>query len=92
MEDHLITESERIDAKKSPIGAAEALEMARTAHQIHAAKGKKVIVIEKGAPDDEIRKAIIGPSGNLRAPTLWVGKKWFVGFNEDMYAQLLGDL
>ena len=33
---------------------------------------------------------MIGPSGNLRAPTLRVGKKILVGFDEESYEKVLG--
>jgi hypothetical protein len=34
---------------------------------------------------------MLGPTGNLRAPTLMVGKKVIVGFNEDLYGDVFGD-
>lgn len=37
----------------------------------------------------DILKLVLGPTGNLRAPTLIVGKKMVVGFNESMYQELL---
>ena len=37
-----------------------------------------------------LRAAVIGPSGNLRAPTLRVGKTWLVGFSEEAYAEKFG--
>ena len=52
------------------------------------AKGKKVLTFRPGKPDydaEEVRKVAIGPSGNLRAPTLRAGKTWYVGFSEDAY-------
>jgi hypothetical protein len=33
--------------------------------------------------DAELKKLIIGPSGNLRAPTLRVGDRLFIGFNAE---------
>ena len=33
---------------------------------------------------------MIGPSGNLRAPTLRVGTTLVVGFNDEMYDTVLG--
>ena len=33
---------------------------------------------------------VIGPTGNLRAPTARIGKTLVVGFNEEMYRELLG--
>ena len=44
-------------------------------------------------PDDETLLArLIGPTGNLRAPTARVGTTLLVGFNQDAYAQVLGRL
>tara|TARA_R110002072_G_scaffold291959_1_gene460318 strand:- start:10492 stop:10677 length:186 start_codon:yes stop_codon:yes gene_type:complete len=56
---------------------------------VHVAKGKKVLTFEpkKDSFDpNEFQKAAIGPSGNLRAPTIRTGKTWFVGFSEEAYA------
>ena len=32
---------------------------------------------------------MLGPTGNLRAPTLRAGKTLIVGFNEDAYSSVL---
>ncbi len=37
---------------------------------------------------DDILKVIMGPSGNLRAPSLVVGNKLVVGFHQEMYTAL----
>ena len=58
-----------------------------------AAKGKKVVELDlkKDKPtQEEMLKLILGPTGNLRAPTLRVGKKLIVGFNEEMYKSVFG--
>jgi len=39
---------------------------------------------------EEVFKLVLGPTGNLRAPTLLVGKTMVVGFNEEMYEGLFG--
>jgi len=52
------------------------------------ARGKKVLTFRPGKDDfdaDELSKVAIGPSGNLRAPTLRAGKTWYVGFSEEAY-------
>jgi arsenate reductase-like glutaredoxin family protein len=57
------------------------------------AKGKKLVELnlKKDDPtEEEILKLILGPTGNLRAPTLIVGKKLLVGFNEEMYDKVFG--
>ena len=74
------------------MGRDEALELARSAGKIWAAKGKKLVAFDmKDEPtDDDLAKAILGPTGNLRAPTIRRGKKMFVGFHaEELAAQML---
>lgn len=39
---------------------------------------------------EELLKVVLGPTGNLRAPTMLMGKKMIVGFNDEMYAGLFG--
>ena len=55
------------------------------------AKGKKKLEFDlKDPPEkDELVAAMTGPTGNLRAPTLVVGKTVIVGFNEDIYSDSL---
>ena len=55
------------------------------------AKGKKVTTFKPGAkPDDEVVSAMLGPTGNLRAPTLVSGKTVVVGFNDEAYGDVFG--
>ena len=55
------------------------------------AKGKEVSTFEPGSrPDDDVVAAMLGPTGNLRAPTLVSGRTVLVGFNEEAYAEVLG--
>ena len=61
-------------------------ERIKTAQSIHVAKGKKVDIFAPNVDSqDAILKAIIGRSGNLRAPTLQFGDTFFVGFNAELY-------
>jgi|688.fasta_scaffold1399688_1 arsenate reductase-like glutaredoxin family protein len=88
---HGIETKEQVDARKVRLGPEEALEIARQASQIYATKGKKVIHVnlKKDAPDDEtLTSLLIGPSGNLRAPTFRIGKTLMVGFDEATYETL----
>ena len=75
------------------MGRAEALELAHSVSKIWAAKGKKLTFfdMQKDAPtDDELAGALLGPTGNLRAPAIRRGKKLFIGFHdEELAAQLL---
>lgn len=84
---------ELVDARKSRMGPKEALALLEGAHELVAAKGKKVerIDLRKGKPDKAtVTRLMIGPSGNLRAPTLRVGKRILVGFDEETYEKVLG--
>lgn len=57
------------------------------------AKGKKVteVNLKKDRPDDETLVGLmLGPTGNLRAPTMKVGKTVLVGFNDELYQQVFG--
>ncbi len=66
--------------------------MAEKADEIYSLKGKKIIRLDLKkvkADDDEIASLMIGPTGNLRAPTWRKGKTIVVGFNEDTYVELL---
>lgn len=61
--------------------------------KIVVAKGKKIASFDmkKSPPDDETLLAhLLGPTGNLRAPTVRKGKTLLVGFNEEAYGEVLG--
>ena len=63
------------------------------ANELLVTKGKKVVQLnlKKDKPaEDQLLKLILGPTGNLRAPTLIVGKMLVVGFNEEMYEEVFG--
>lgn len=84
---------EVVDARKDRIDPAGALKLAKTVDKIVAAKGKKVVTLDlkKDHPGDETVLAhLIGPTGNLRAPTARVGRTLLVGFDEASYAEVLG--
>lgn len=67
--------------------------MLTKATKLVSAKGKKVVEVDlkkTELSEEEILKLVLGPTGNLRAPTLLVGKKMIVGFNEEMYGSVFG--
>ena len=41
-----------------------------------------------GKADADVLKAMLGPTGNLRAPTIRKGKTVVVGFNADVFAEI----
>ncbi len=57
------------------------------------AKGKNVVTFDMNddpPKDVDLLAAMLGPTGNLRAPTIRVGKTLLVGFNEDAYKRVIG--
>lgn len=85
--------TEEIDARKVRYGDSEALDLLDGKTTLHVAKGKKVTEVDlrKDRPEDDVLTGLmLGPTGNLRAPTLVVGKKVVVGYNEDLYNDVFG--
>ena len=81
---------ETIDSRKETKGAKEALALTKGASRLVAAKVTKVQELDlrsKPARDD-ILKLMLGPTGNLRAPTFVVGKTLYVGFPKDGFEGL----
>jgi len=89
---HKVTPAEQVDAKKKTFKDADALALAADADELYAMKGKKVVHfdLKKNRPDDAtLLGVMLGPTGNLRAPTLRKGRTLIVGFNEETYKELL---
>jgi len=82
-----------VDARKERLGPDEAIKLTQDVSEIIAAKGKKVVRfhLAKDKPSrDDLLAVLLGPSGNLRAPTLRKGKKLLVGFDVGAYSEVLG--
>jgi arsenate reductase-like glutaredoxin family protein len=85
--------AEQVDASKDRRSRDQALALARAADKVVVGKGKKVVTFDmrKAPPDDDtLATALLGPTGNLKAPTLRKGKTLLVGFSEEAYRQVLG--
>ena len=73
------------------LGRKDAVDIAKQASRVIVAKGKKVSEFQPGGkPNKQVVDAMLGPTGNLRAPTLRSGKTVVVGFNEDVFQAELG--
>jgi arsenate reductase-like glutaredoxin family protein len=82
-----------VNAKKETHQLEKAMELVANASRLIAAKGKKVVDVnlkKESLSEEEIGKLMLGPTGNLRAPTLVKGKTVIVGFEEETYKSLLG--
>jgi arsenate reductase-like glutaredoxin family protein len=92
LETHRLDVAEQTNAVKERKGREEALALARAADRVITGRGKKVVVFDmrRDPPDDEtLLSHILGPTGNLKAPTIRTGKTLLVGFNEEAYRQVL---
>lgn len=63
--------------------------MLEGASRLIASRGKKSTEFSgESLSSQDAVKAMLGPTGNLRAPTARVGKTVLVGFNEDVYSNV----
>lgn len=90
MDANSIEVKETVSASKK-LSAKDAADLARKASRVIVAKGKKLTEFKPGgkAPK-EVVEAMLGPTGNLRAPCLVVGKTVLVGFSEEAYEEVFG--
>src|SRR5215510_14876014 len=82
----------RTDAKKSTIKGDAALAVLQDVDEIYSAKGKQVVHVDlkRGKPAKaDLLAVLLGPTGNLRAPTLRKGRTLIVGFDEPTYKRFL---
>lgn len=77
-----------MNATKERFGADDLEQLFEGSSKVIVAKGKKVLTFnlkDVDATDTDFVKVVLGPTGNLRAPTAKRGKTWLVGFNEEAY-------
>jgi len=89
---HHVTAKSTTDARKERKGKTEALSLAKTVDVIITVRGKSLtrLDIKKDKPNQKtLLAALLGPTGNLRAPTFRQGKTLFVGFNPEAYSEFL---
>jgi len=86
---HTVVEEE--DAKKTRYDVDAVWELMKRHEKVIIAKAKSWIDL---APVEENKQVLLkeamGRSGNLRAPSVVVGKHLVVGFNEAMYREIFG--
>ena len=72
------------------LGRKDAADIAKKASVVIVAKGAKVREFKPGGrAGRELVDAMLGPTGNLRAPTIRRGKVVLVGFNEEVFDKKL---
>jgi len=86
-----ITIKEVVEARKQKIAGDDAWKLIASAREVIVGKGKKFHVFDPSADSrEDILKAALGRTGNLRAPALKMGDRLVIGYNEDMYKQYIG--
>lgn len=79
------------DARKVRFDRPTAIALARKAKVVIASRGNTVVRFDmrKSPPDDDtLAKSIVGPTGNLKAPTLRLRDRLIVGFCAAAYEEL----
>ena len=77
-----IEPAETVSASKK-LSRKDAEEIAKHASRVIVSKGKHVEEFETaGKTPKAVIEAMLGPTGNLRAPVVRVGKTVLVGFND----------
>ena len=87
-----VTTAAQVDAKKATMGDDAALALAETVDEIYTIKGKKIVHLDlkKSRPERaELLQYLLGPTGNLRAPTVRKGRTLIVGFEEETFRRLV---
>lgn len=89
---HRLEATAVVDATKQTIKRTEALALARGVDVIWAMRRGAVVRLDlrkDRPPDAEILAAILGPTGNLRAPAIRRGRTLLVGFDAATYRKVL---
>jgi hypothetical protein len=85
---HHIEVRDRIPASRK-LGESDAGRLVRESSEIYVARGKKLEHLVGGNATAEIVGKLLGPTGNLRSPTLRIGNALVVGFYEETLEALL---
>lgn len=89
-------EARHIDIKETVLAskklqAEDSKALLQAAGKLIALKGKKITKFKGGSDtSEEAVDAMLGPTGNMRAPTIRIGKTLIVGFNEEVFLEVFG--
>ena len=89
---HKVAVAAQTDAKKATIKGDAALGVLKDVDELYVAKGKRVVHVNltrERPPRAALLGLLLGPTGNLRAPTLRKGRTLIVGFDETTYKSVL---
>ena len=80
------------NARKVSFGASDLTGVLGKTKRVFAARGKKVVefdLAEDSLSSEIVRKSLLGPTGNLRAPAIRISGSFIVGFNQELYVKVL---
>jgi hypothetical protein len=85
-----IESAQKVSASRK-LGREDAASLLKDASLLLVAKGSKTLEFDVGKNvSGAAVDAMLGPTGNLRAPTLRVRNTILVGYNDEMYERVLG--
>jgi len=86
-----ISLKEVVEARKQKIKGDDAWQLLGSAKEVVVGKGKRFQLFQPSTDSrEDILKATLGRTGNLRAPALKMGNRMVVGFNDEMYREYVG--
>jgi len=80
-------QAEQVVPASRKLGRAEAKALIESSSRVIVAKGRKVTELPGGRATKAAVEALLGPTGNLRAPTVRVGDTLLVGFDEEAFEE-----
>lgn len=79
-----------VEARQERIYAESAWELLQDAEEICVGQGRNFVILTPQTHGrEEILSRCLGRSGTLRAPALRIGRRFLIGFNEEMYRTCL---
>lgn len=80
------TPGETVEARQVQITGEQAWELLQGAEEIIIGRGQKVVILHPATDSrEDILAHCLSRSGSLRAPALKIGKRFLVGFSDEMY-------
>ena len=82
-----------MDARKQKIGLDDLEQLFDGASKLIVARGKnrQEFSLKDGLPDEDVLvKHVLGRSGNLKAPSVRVGKTWLAGWGAPAWDEVFG--
>lgn len=83
---------EEYNAQKIPYKQFEAEQIILENDTVFVTSGKKISEFSCTEQKDEIMAKILGRTGNLRAPTIKIDRTLYVGFNAEIYNDIVENI